>query len=153
MHPLRNCLMTINVCYKTFLNTFVSLFLLPHVSPSLIHMPVKVLFAISHSCQILPGTHVDFSSDPELPHMFKFDSKYVKSRVIFVSVASYPNIPLQAFHLNDCSCWVTLWKGQNSYLYLQNNQFTQLQCHLLSDHQDVLNTYVDSIRLKHFPAR
>lgn len=36
--------------------TFVSLFLLPHVSPSLIHMPVNVLLVISHSCQILLGS-------------------------------------------------------------------------------------------------
>lgn len=40
---------------KTFQTpqTFVSLFVVPQESPSLIHMPVKVLFTISHSCQIL----------------------------------------------------------------------------------------------------
>lgn len=41
--------------FKTTL-TFVSLLLVPQASPSLIHMPVKVLFTISHSCQILLGT-------------------------------------------------------------------------------------------------
>lgn len=45
----------LQVHFRTFKTplTFVSLFLVPHVSPSLIHMPVNVLFVISHSCQIL----------------------------------------------------------------------------------------------------
>lgn len=43
--------------YYLLEQTFVSLFLLPHVSPSLIHIPVNVLLVISHSCQILLGSH------------------------------------------------------------------------------------------------
>lgn len=58
--------MTRNVCHKWVSDTFVSRFLVPQVSPSLIHMPVKVLFAISHSCQILPGTR-RFRPDPWVP--------------------------------------------------------------------------------------
>lgn len=48
---------------KTFQTpqTFVSLFLVPQESPSLIHMPVKVLFTISHSFQILWGKHEGYT--------------------------------------------------------------------------------------------
>lgn len=75
-------------------NTFVSRFLVPQVSPSLIHMPVNVLFTISHSCQILQKRKMITKQVLKWNSQLNFYQMYLFMNESSVFLASYPNIPL-----------------------------------------------------------
>lgn len=78
-------------------------------SPSLIHMPRKVLLEISHSCQML-GRKGLVRRDG--------GACWGRGSPRAAGRPSHPRIPLYAFQRKVCSCCVTLWKGHSSYLYL-----------------------------------